>query len=462
MRTRLFFVFCFVLLCVSANAQMQVSETKYDYSSVSQQITSGKNTKMEQAKCIYQWLCQNIAYDTNYQIFTADECWDNKRGVCQAYCELFYRLGEPIGLNTVIISGKSKDLDGKIGEKGHSWLLAEVEGGWILIDPTWGAGGVVDNEFKRKENDMSWFQVDPYWMIYTHFPDEERFQFLDNPISWEAFQKLPSLYPAYGDFGWQGKDIFNKVLSGEIHTFPQLYEDYAQHISLVEVPVQETLRPGKYYEFYIRKKKNEAIALIHDDEFVYESEWKRNGNDYWLRYMPVSAGTLKISIAQGEDYYSTAVCYQIAAPNPQELKNIEQERPFRMPEMKQVKNLDVKHLEMIGVSGHDLLAEIRSKHISSLPILYLDAEKYLSKVKIPLSETLYVGKTYTFSFVPLGGIDWQIINEGDWYGEWNVDQNTGRITIQVTPQNVGKLKLSVQLKEGGSYSTTIGYQVEEL
>ena len=104
---------------------------------------------------------------------------------------------------------------------------------------------------------------------------------------------------------------------------------------------------------------------------------------------------------------------------------------------------------------------MRQSPFASLPVLYKDAESYLSEVQVPCSEKLRIGETYTFSFIPKGGLDWQIINEKDWYGDWKVDFLTGRISMQVTPTKVGKLKLSVRLKEGQSYSTMIGYQVVE-
>lgn len=461
MKKQLLYIWLFFLCCTTAlHAQeFHISETKYDYSTVSQQIVEGQSTKMEQARAIYQWICRNIAYDTSYRIYTADECWEQKKGVCQAYCELFYRLGEPLGLNTTIITGKTKDSKGKISDKGHSWLLVEVEGGCILIDPTWGAGGVKDNVFQRKENDMSWFQVDPYWLIFTHYPDDEQYQFLDTPLDWHSFLHLPAIYPVLGGFGWNAKEIFTQVMNGEIQNFPTFYEDYAENLYLMDVPVKQTLRPGQFYDFHVRKKKEEAIVLIHDNEFVHEAEWEQDGNDLRIRYMPVASGSLKISIAEGDNLYNAAVSYRVASPNSQDLKNVEKYRPFRMPEMKRVKNMEVKRLQAIGVDGHRLLAEIRKNKIKSLPILYKDAENFLSKVDVPFSEILYVGQTYTFSFVPQGGLDWQIINQDDWYDEWTIDENTGRITVQVTPHKKGRLKVSVQLKEGGSYSTMLGYQV---
>ncbi len=232
MKKQLLYIWLFFLCCTTAlHAQeFHISETKYDYSTVSQQIVEGQSTKMEQARAIYQWICRNIAYDTSYRIYTADECWEQKKGVCQAYCELFYRLGEPLGLNTTIITGKTKDSKGKISDKGHFWLLVEVEGGCILIDSTWGAGGVKDNVFQRKENDMSWFQVDLYWLIFTHYPDDGQYQFLDTPLDWQSFLRLPAIYPVLGGFGWNAKEIFTQVMNGEIQNFPTFYEDYAENL----------------------------------------------------------------------------------------------------------------------------------------------------------------------------------------------------------------------------------------
>ena len=91
--------------------EMYVSPTEYDYTNVALFLTKNSKTKREKARAIYDWICENIAYDTSYSIYTADECYDNKKGVCQAYSELFYRLCEPIGVECYVVSGISKDYD---------------------------------------------------------------------------------------------------------------------------------------------------------------------------------------------------------------------------------------------------------------------------------------------------------------------------------------------------------------
>ena len=116
-----------LLLVPYISVHSQVSATKYDYSVVATDITAGCTTKIEQAEAIYRWMCQHVAYDTEHKIHTADECWDERKGVCQAYCELYYRLAEPLGLHCTIISGVTKDSKENISDDGHAWLLRKKE-----------------------------------------------------------------------------------------------------------------------------------------------------------------------------------------------------------------------------------------------------------------------------------------------------------------------------------------------
>lgn len=453
-------IFILIIVWISSSVKAQISESKFDYTELAKHITDGCNTQTEQARNIYQWICQNIAYDTNYQIYTADECYNKKKGVCQAYCELFYRLGETLGLKMTIISGRSKNLHGEIERVKHAWLLVEADGNGILIDPTWGAGTVKEGSFVFSSNDMSWFQIDPYWLLFTHFPDNPNHQCIENPIDWKTFIKLPVLYPSSKEYGWNGKDIFTRILNGNIQSVPRIYDQYSAFLSLEDIPIQKTLKAGHKYTFTLQKKMNNELVLIHDGEFIHECEWQQNEDMYKLEYMPVAAGNLVLGIAKADKKYTAVVTYQVSAPTSSEKKYIETHFPLRMPEIKKLKNFDLKGWKTIEANAHEILNTVRQQKITSLPILYKKATNYLRGVVIPFTETLKKGQSYTFSFIPLGGLDWQIINAKDWYGDWLIDEKTGRHTMTITPQATGKFRLSVQLKENGPYESILGYQVK--
>lgn len=457
-------LFCFLVSLLAFDVYpQQIYNSCYDYTEHAEKITEGCVTQYEQARNIYVWLCENIAYDTDYTIYNADECYDTRKGVCQAYCELFYHIGKTIGLETTIISGRVKDISGAIDGNKHAWLSVKADGKDILIDPTWGAGYVKGDRFIRNDHDMSWFDIDPYWLIFTHFPNHKDEQFIPQPIKWKQFLQLPPLYPSSTEYGWDGHEMFTQILNGTIQSLPQIFEQYSGYVSLSDIPMQGTLQPGKYYTFTLKKKQANEIILIHGGEFIYEEEWQKDGDEYTLKFMPISEATINLSIAMKTEAgrsYNTVVLYDVSYPTAEDLKNIEKHTPLRMPEVRSLKNMDVKDWAAIEADGQELLKCVRQKKVAAVPVLYKYAPQYIRGAQIPFTETLAIGQTYTFSFIPQGGLEWKISNEKEWFGEWQIDEATGRYTMQVTPKTPGHLRLSVKTKEGKVFDTMVGYLVE--
>ena len=186
-------------------------ESRIDYAQHIHDISGGVTSIKDKAKTIYQWLCQNIAYDTTYQIHDADSCWRTRRGVCQAYCELFVHLAKQAGITADIVTGKTKKPDGTISSDKHSWIFVYTDGyNGILIDPTWGAGSVNAGKFVKSKDTSIWFDVSPYWMIFTHYPDEEHWTRLAISINEQQFNELPYCIPT-NDL--DGKDMLFEKLS---------------------------------------------------------------------------------------------------------------------------------------------------------------------------------------------------------------------------------------------------------
>lgn len=158
-------------------------------------IIGDAQTTIDIARRIYDWLCDNIQYDTTKSIHDADTCWRTKKGVCQAYCELFCHIAGD-RLNTEVVGGKCKTPDGNISETSHAWLYVYTDGyKGIFIDPTWGAGGINEGRFVQGVNRDTWFDVDPAWMIFSHYPENANMIMLDYDVSEEEFEQLPILYP---------------------------------------------------------------------------------------------------------------------------------------------------------------------------------------------------------------------------------------------------------------------------
>lgn len=164
----------------------------------------------ERAKAIYDWICANIAYDTSGQIHDAETCYRTRRGVCQAYCELFCYMAGVAGITADIIIGKTKGSESHGSEK-HAWVFVYTHAyKGIFIDPTWGAGSVKEARFVRNDNPSVWFDVSPYWMIFSHFPDDPYWAKLDISVNEEQFEKLP-VVEMISDT--DGKDLLFECLS---------------------------------------------------------------------------------------------------------------------------------------------------------------------------------------------------------------------------------------------------------
>ena len=97
-------------------------------------------------------------------------------------------MAKAAGVRTEIVNGSAKGFGG-IG--GHVWIFAYInKKQGILLDPTWGAGGISSADgktFIKSKDCWEWFNVDPKSLIKTHFPEDESYQFLEKPVTLEEF-----------------------------------------------------------------------------------------------------------------------------------------------------------------------------------------------------------------------------------------------------------------------------------
>jgi hypothetical protein len=299
---------CFTLILASIIVVPLLTAQAPNYRSIASEITAHASTKMQKVRAIYNWICENIEYDTSFQIYHADECYKHRKGVCQAYSELMCSLCQAVGVPCTLVSGVGRY---QYGGGPHAWVYADVEKGRILIDPTWGAGYVNGSTFTFRLDHSDWFDVDPYWMIFTHYPDNAEHQFIDQPISRETFNRLPRLEPSCKHFGWKAQTIFTKYLRNEITAFPSFYgEDQAMFLD-ADIPAQRYLYVGVEYTFKLKVKDPQKIAISTDAEWYTHERWQREGEYSILRLTPTTPGPLSISYQQDDGSYGTVLGYEV-------------------------------------------------------------------------------------------------------------------------------------------------------
>lgn len=163
------------------------------------------NDEAEKARIIYSWITHNISYDVKalndlfnnniYPDVTAETVLNTRTTICSGYANLYQQIAKKMGIKSVIILGYAKGVNYIVGldnNVNHSWNGVKIDGNWYLIDATWGAGTVNNNAFNTQFNPF-YFAPNPQEFIYTHFPENSKWQLLNPIVSRSQFDSLANV-----------------------------------------------------------------------------------------------------------------------------------------------------------------------------------------------------------------------------------------------------------------------------
>lgn len=186
-----------------------------DVESLARRLTEGERTDRDRARALYRWLGENISYDVaalsqkDLPDQSAQAVFKRGTAVCGGYANLFQAMATVAGVESQVIPGRSPDpgleLATRFGpeESNHAWNAVKIDGQWQLLDSTWGAGHLDETRhFVREPND-DWFLVDPKIFIYSHFPEDAKWQLLESPVSRQGFDHMPQLSPQFFALGFE-------------------------------------------------------------------------------------------------------------------------------------------------------------------------------------------------------------------------------------------------------------------
>ncbi len=154
---------------------VQESELDQAIQQVLTQLNLNGKTDYEKIYDIYNYICQNVAYDyanlydDSYKLkFTAYAALINKTAVCQGYALLFYRLALEAGIDARLISGMGN------GGK-HGWNIVRLNGVYYNLDATWDSSRTNENYsyFLKCDNNFSDHTRDPQYTnadFYSRYP----------------------------------------------------------------------------------------------------------------------------------------------------------------------------------------------------------------------------------------------------------------------------------------------------
>jgi len=115
------------------------------------------------------------------------------------YSNLFQALCKECKIECCVIEGwvKIGGLENSVNEvENHAWNAVEIAGFWYLIDCTLGSGYISDTNFVQKLHDV-YFLMQPQQIINTHFPNQPKWQLLEQPISRDRFNNSPKFFSSF-------------------------------------------------------------------------------------------------------------------------------------------------------------------------------------------------------------------------------------------------------------------------
>ncbi|MBT2691250.1 transglutaminase domain-containing protein [Bacillus sp. ISL-47] len=139
---------------------------------LARKLTEGKSSDREKAKAIYDYVAKTISYDVK-KLETDDFNWDDsalktldsKTGVCQDYSYLAIALLRASNMEARFVEGTA--FSGFWPQK-HAWVEVKVDGRWLTMDPTWGAGYIKDDKFVAAFNEK-YFDPNKEEFEKTHY-----------------------------------------------------------------------------------------------------------------------------------------------------------------------------------------------------------------------------------------------------------------------------------------------------
>lgn len=124
---------------------------------LAKELTEGISGEREKAKAVYDFVAKNVSYDVN-KLETDGFSWDDsalktldsKTGVCQDYSYLAIALLRASNMEARFVEGTAF---GGFWPQKHAWVEVKVDGSWLTMDPTWGAGYIKDDKFVAAFNE---------------------------------------------------------------------------------------------------------------------------------------------------------------------------------------------------------------------------------------------------------------------------------------------------------------------
>jgi transglutaminase-like putative cysteine protease len=180
-------------------------EHETSIAAVAAHIASQEPDGFRRVKALHDWVVTRLEYDVEStkpgrrSPQDAETVFRTRRGVCEGYARLLVALGALTKDPIVFVPGDVREESGTMAPVGHAWNAAFVEGAWYLIDATW--DDPVDESGRSTSYRTEHLFIPPSVSVWSHLPDDPRWQLLTHPLSRGDFLRQPFARPGIAAHG---------------------------------------------------------------------------------------------------------------------------------------------------------------------------------------------------------------------------------------------------------------------
>jgi transglutaminase-like putative cysteine protease len=177
-------------------------EAERSIDSVARYIAERESDPWMRVKALHDYVADRIAYDADayrrreFGNQDAPTVFQRRMGVCAGYANLLAALAKVTGDDVRVVPGDARVDGTDLAGEGHAWNAARIGEAWVLIDATWDAGSVGPEGFKKSYG-TDYLFAPPEIQGVTHFPEDERWQLREPPLTRGEFFRQPVLRPRF-------------------------------------------------------------------------------------------------------------------------------------------------------------------------------------------------------------------------------------------------------------------------
>lgn len=305
---------------IDAHALAAPPDVERDRKQLAAYLTQHLRTEPEKLRAIYRWLADRIEYDVEaylagtYMSGGSADVLTQRKSVCEGFASLFEELAREAGLKVKSISGYAKGYGMAAGQRfdkpNHMWTAVQIDGVWLMIDATWGAGYVANGKYVKALSE-AYFLVPPEQFVFSHFPAEESWQLQRTPrLTQSEFEALPTVPSNLFGNAISPVAVWEAAKGSEFRgAFVQTFDLPYRLANVRKAPLTYHLQLDRIYQFAIEAQAFEKMAIVQADKWV---EMEREADMFTASYQTQTTGHLWVMGKRpGTTDYTAILAYEM-------------------------------------------------------------------------------------------------------------------------------------------------------